>query len=86
MRIHLILRSDVGEPLYLTPFIQAGLIDQGQSAARVSFPLDGLTESEQADLESFSGFITVNEDEGSNMFFWFFPAAVSDASSLNWAF
>ena len=31
-----------------------------------------------ADLESYSGFITTNASTESNMFFWFFPATVSN--------
>ena len=37
-------------------------------------PLDGLQPEEQP--ESFSGFITVDKNHDSNMFFWFFPATV----------
>ena len=34
-----------------------------------------------SDLKSYSGFITVNEDYNSNMFFWFFPAQSGNTSA-----
>ncbi|CAG7831463.1 unnamed protein product, partial [Allacma fusca] len=58
--------EDVGKPLLLTPYIRAGKIQEAQAASRVT----NLT-----DVVSYSGFLTVNEKYGSNMFFWFFPAA-----------
>ena len=67
------LYSDVGERLYLSPYIAGGDIETAQSLARVTEPLDGMQGSQP---DSFSGFITVNEDAGSNIFFWFFPAQV----------
>jgi len=54
--------------------IEAGDIDAAQDAARVSDPLPGLSGSDQP--ESYSGYITVDEDTDSHIFFWFFPATV----------
>ena len=62
------------DPLYLTPYIESGDIETGQELAKVTLPLDGLQPEEQP--ESFSGFITVDKNHDSNMFFWFFPAMV----------
>ena len=63
--------QEVGEPLFLTPFIQSGDIDGGQQAAQVdSSLLVGLNDA----VESYSGFLTVDEPNNGNMFFWFFPA------------
>lgn len=54
-------------PLFLTPFIKAGKIEEGRHAARVQ--LVG------PDIESYAGYLTVNNPNcGSNMFFWYFPA------------
>lgn len=64
---------DVGEPLYLTPLINAGAIGPAQSAARVTDPLPGV---EGENIESYSGFLTVDEAKDSHMYFWFFPAQV----------
>ena len=45
-------------------------------------PLDGLQPEEQP--ESFSGFITVDKNHDSNMFFWFFPATVKKLKCLGY--
>jgi len=61
----------VGSPLYLTPFIESGDVETGRSKARVnSTSLEGIDE----DIESYSGFLTVDPSNDGNMFFWFFPA------------
>ncbi len=65
----------MGEPLYLTPYIEAGQIKEGQEAAKVTKLLDGLKPEEQPD--SYAGFLTVDKANDGNMFFWFFPATVS---------
>lgn len=58
--------AGVGEPLFLTPYIEAGKIQEGQAAAQVRFPFTNIT--------SYSGYITINETFKSNFFFWFFPS------------
>nr|AKO90273.1 cathepsin A4 [Tigriopus japonicus] len=68
-------QGDVGEPLYLTPLIQSGDITTAQDLARVTDPLPG---TESTPMESYSGFITVDEAFDSNTFFWFFPAQEVD--------
>ena len=65
--------QDVGEPLYLTPYIHSGNIELGRELARVVGPMEGI---DIAKIESYSGFITTNAETESNMFFWFFPAMV----------
>ena len=62
-------KENVGEPLLLTPLIKAGKIREAQDLARVT----NLT-----DVISYSGFLTVNQKYDSNLYFWFFPAAVSN--------
>lgn len=64
--------------LYLTPLIQAGRIDEAREACKVKPP--------KADIESYSGYLTVDETHGSNMFFWFFPAmsGARDAPVMLW--
>jgi vitellogenic carboxypeptidase-like protein len=66
------IKGEPGEPLFLTPLIEAGKIDEAQIAARVG-PLKGAE-----NVTSFSGYLTVNKKFDSNMFFWFFPAEVSN--------
>ncbi|CAH1392265.1 unnamed protein product [Nezara viridula] len=57
-----------GEPLFLTPYIEEGRIQEGQEAARVFLPGTNVT--------SYSGYFTVNKTFNSNLFFWFFPSEV----------
>ncbi|KAI1289754.1 putative serine carboxypeptidase CPVL [Halotydeus destructor] len=67
-----------GEPLFLTPLIQAGQLDQARQVSRVT----GLPNAPE--VESYAGYLTVNEEYDSNMFFWFFPAADAKAPILLW--
>ena len=60
--------DDVGKPLYLTPFVDSGRIIEAREMSRVPSLLDG------SDVESYSGYLTVNKEFHSNLFFWFFPA------------
>lgn len=57
---------DSGEPLILTPLLEAGRIDEARQLAMVPPLLPNVT--------SYAGFLTVDVECGSNMFFWFFPA------------
>ena len=58
--------------LLLTPYIDAGKLSEGRQLSAVKRMPNGAPQ-----LESFSGFFTVNKTYNSNMFFWFFPALVS---------
>ena len=57
--------GDAGEPLFLTPLLKNGSIEKAVELSRVQ----GV-----GSMPSYSGYLTVNENYGSNMFFWFFPA------------
>ena len=70
------------EPLYLTPYIESGNIEEGQNLAKITEPLDGLKAGEQPEM--YSGFLTVNPRYDSNMFFWFIPATVSLSCLINY--
>jgi hypothetical protein len=64
------LADEVGYKLILTPYIEAGNIEEARTLSAVSggpFP---------DDIPSYSGFFTVNKQYDSNLFFWFFPAEV----------
>jgi len=64
----------VGSPLYLTPYIESGDVETGREMSKVdNSMLQGLNE----DVESYSGFLTVDKANEGNMFFWFFPAEES---------
>merc|ERR1719242_2030179 len=63
--------QQVGEPLFLTPYIESGDIEAGREMAKVDWSqLEGLNDA----VESYSGFLTVDAPNNGNMFFWFFPA------------
>lgn len=59
--------GDVGSPLFLTPLIENGKIDEARIRAAVQH-------KEMNDVNSYAGYLTVNKAYNSNMFFWFFPA------------
>ena len=71
--------SNVGEPLYLTPYIDAGNIAAAVEASRVVDPCD-VTDPEQdcgtRIPESYAGFLTVNKTLDNHLFFWYFPSQV----------
>lgn len=68
---HLANGEDVGSPLFLTPLIESGKIEEAREKAVVQH-------KEMNDVSSYSGYLTVNKEYNSNHFFWFFPAAVSN--------
>lgn len=59
--------KDAGEPLFLTPLIESNRIDEARKAAAVNPELF-------LNVQSYSGFFTVDKAFNSNLFFWFFPA------------
>jgi vitellogenic carboxypeptidase-like protein len=66
--------EDPGEPLFLTPYIESGQIDQARNLSRVNLHPDYA-------YPSYSGYLTVNKTHDSNLFFWFFPAQSGDTSA-----
>lgn len=73
-------KGDNGEPLILTPYLEAGKIKEAQTAARVNH-------SRILGFESYSGFFTVDKKFNSTMFFWYFPvenASIVDPPVLLW--
>ncbi|GAB0092610.1 hypothetical protein DMENIID0001_076170 [Sergentomyia squamirostris] len=69
----------MGEALFLTPYIRSGDIETAQDLALVRHPkLEWLT--------SYSGFLTVNRNYASNLFFWFCKAKENseDAPVILW--
>lgn len=61
--------ADVGEPLILTPLIEMGKIDVAREKSMVQH-------NDMKDVLSYAGYLTVNKQYNSNLFFWFFPAQV----------
>ena len=72
--------GDPGEALFLTPYIQKGNIKEAQSMSKVT------TLTPSLKIESYTGYLTVNDTYNSNMFFWFFPskAQIAKAPVLLW--
>lgn len=66
--------GDPGKPLFLTPYIENGTIDEARKLARVPFT-EGLR------IKSYAGYITVNKTYDSNQFFWYFPAMIPDKAN-----
>ncbi|GAB0086714.1 Carboxypeptidase [Sergentomyia squamirostris] len=62
--------DDVGEPLFLTPLLQAGKIAEARNLSVVDHP-------EMNFAPSYSGYLTVDKQYNSNLFFWYFPAKVN---------
>ncbi|KAL1421163.1 hypothetical protein MTO96_023333 [Rhipicephalus appendiculatus] len=67
--------DDVGEPLFLTPLIEAGLLNEARYLSRVG------SLGDVHYVPSNSGFLTVNKTYNSNLFFWFFPAEAGPGGS-----
>ncbi|XP_035448410.2 venom serine carboxypeptidase [Spodoptera frugiperda] len=61
--------GDAGKPLFLTPYVESGKIEEGRRLARVPF-------TESLRIKSYAGYFTVNKQYNSNQFFWYFPAMV----------
>jgi vitellogenic carboxypeptidase-like protein len=66
--------DDPGQPLFLTPYIESGQIEQAKNLSRVNLQPD-------YSYPSYSGYFTVNKTLESNIFFWFFPAQTGDIST-----
>lgn len=66
------------KPLFLTPLIEKGEIKAAQKQAEVKPFLPH--------VRSFSGYLTVDEEHNSNIFFWFFPNTSNrtDAPLILW--
>lgn len=64
--------------IYLTPLIESGRIAEARLQSRV----DNLPNAPQ--IESYSGYLTINKEIGSNLFFWFFPSKNTSAPVGLW--
>ncbi|KAL3279163.1 hypothetical protein HHI36_016677 [Cryptolaemus montrouzieri] len=65
------------DPLYLTPFIEEGFLEEARGAAKVISPPFN-------SINSYSGFITVNKTFDKNMFIWFFPSKNEEDPVMLW--
>lgn len=71
--------DDAGRPLFLSPYISSGQVEEARRLARVPFT-EGLS------IKSYAGFFTVNKTYDSNQFLWYFPAMTQpkDAPVVLW--
>ncbi|CAH1237866.1 CPVL [Branchiostoma lanceolatum] len=67
-RVHhdILQGGDYGDPLFLTPYLEQGMAEKARMLSEVKLP--------DTTISSYSGYLTVNKTDDSNMFFWFFPA------------
>lgn len=66
-------RGGPGEPLYLTPLIDAGRLEEARARSKTG----RIGGNDLENVLSYSGYLTVNRELNSNLFFWFVPAIVS---------
>lgn len=77
--LHKFVAGQDDEPLFLTPYIEQGKLDEARNLSLVR-NLPGLSSSES--VKSYSGYLTVNKKYNSNIFFWLFPPMVNNCLSL----
>ncbi|CAH0726133.1 unnamed protein product, partial [Brenthis ino] len=70
-------KVDNGTALILTPYIENGKIEEARLASRVNSDIF-------FGIESYSGFLTVNKEYDSNMFFWYFPVLNKAVNETPW--
>ncbi|XP_063358223.1 venom serine carboxypeptidase-like [Cydia amplana] len=70
-------KVDNGTALLLTAFIKDGLIAEARNACRVDPDLF-------LGFESYSGFLTVDEELKSHLFFWYFPVPDKPVNDTPW--
>ncbi|XP_047987754.1 venom serine carboxypeptidase-like [Leguminivora glycinivorella] len=70
-------KVDNGTALLLTAFIRDGLIAEARNACRVDPDLF-------LGFESYSGFLTVDEELKSHLFFWYFPVPDKPVNETPW--
>ncbi|KAH9493007.1 hypothetical protein Btru_022914 [Bulinus truncatus] len=66
------------QPLFLTPYIDSGHIQEAQRYSLVD-PANFVTDFPK---QSHAGFITVNKTLGNHLFFWFFPNEKNSSAPL----
>ncbi|CAL1541909.1 unnamed protein product [Lymnaea stagnalis] len=66
--VPLVQSAKISRPLFLSPYLEKGLIQEARKDSRVHLP-------RFSELESYSGFITVDKTFGNHLFFWFFPSS-----------
>lgn len=65
--------SPCTSPLFLTPLIEANKLEQALQCSKITA---NFVKTSTASIPSYSGFLTVNKEYNSNLFFYFFPSMV----------
>ncbi|RWS26011.1 putative serine carboxypeptidase CPVL-like protein [Leptotrombidium deliense] len=71
-------QDDYGEPLFLTPLIESGELEEAKQLSQVVDP------QFECGGESYSAYLTVNSTVNSNLFFWFFKSQEANAPVVLW--
>lgn len=66
--------GDTGDPVFLTEYIETGQFELAKNLSLVDHV-------DMKWLKSYAGYLTVNKDYKSNMFFWFFPAKLDQSKA-----
>lgn len=69
--------EDNGTALILTPYLKENRTSEARNASRVNPEIF-------LGIESYSGFLTVNETYNSNIFFWYFPVETKPVNETPW--
>lgn len=70
-------KEDNGVALILTPYLKENRTIDARNASRVNPEIF-------LGIESYSGFVTVNETYNSNIFFWYFPVENKPVNETPW--
>ena len=65
--------KEVGEPAFLTPYLEKGQNEEARKRAQVVL-------QDWPKMESYAGFLNVNPEYNSNLYFWFFPSQSKPSS------
>ena len=65
--------KEVGEPAFLTPYLEKGQNEEARNRAQVVL-------QDWPKMESYAGFLNVNPEYNSNLYFWFFPSQSKPSS------
>ncbi|CAG7829004.1 unnamed protein product [Allacma fusca] len=76
-----LLGAPTDPELFLTKYIKNGQLDKARELSSDHMKQFHLKSSTSDKLQSFSGYLTVDEAVNSNIFFWFFPALENPATA-----
>ncbi|KAL4712960.1 hypothetical protein ACJJTC_012030 [Scirpophaga incertulas] len=69
---------DAGAPLLLTPLVEQNKLEEAREAAIVD------SDYLLPDMDSYAGYLTVNKEYNSNLWFWYFPVSEKPVEETPW--